>query len=323
MLFENVNSAILPAIGIDFGGTSIKSALVRGSQIVARGPLIDPQGVSSKETLLVLERVIRGLCADLGELVPVGIGLPGLVDSTQGVVHGLSNVPGWEDVPVQEILESRLGVPVVLENDANAMAYGEWRYGAARNARHVLCMTLGTGVGGGLILDGQLFRGAQLAAGEIGHASIDYRGRQGPFGSLGGLEEYVGNGQITQRAHWAYAEAGIELPANPCTPEALSRAAHKGCPVALALWNAIGTEIGAAIASAVWLLNPDAIVIGGGISRAGDVLFGPVRESVRSRTSPLLHEHLRIVPAALGNDAGAIGCAALVLDSRARLGVCL
>jgi glucokinase len=309
-------SLLPPAVGIDFGGTSIKSALVRGAEILRRGRPINPQGASALQTLNAIEEVVRELCDTLPEPAPVGIGLPGLVDSTHGVVHGLSNVEGWDEVPVQRILQERLQVPVILENDANAMAYGEWKYGAAVGTQHVICITLGTGVGGALILNGKLFRGAQLAAGEIGHASIDYRGRSGPYGSRGGLEEYVGNSQITERAAEAYASAQIQPPGDPCTPELLAKAAQAHCPVAQSLWKAIGDEIGAALASAVWLLNPDAIIIGGGVAKAGEILFDSIRRSVHARTAPVIHTQLRIVPAQLGNDAGAIGCATLATESR-------
>ena len=197
----------------------------------------------------------------------------------------------------------------------NAMTYGEWKYGAARGARHCLCLTLGTGVGGGLILDRRLYRGAQLAAGEIGHASIDYRGKPGPYGNFGGLEEYVGNQQIAERAVELYRAAGIVRTKEECAPKELEIAARGGDGIAQGLWEAVGDEVGAALASAVWVLNPDTIVIGGGVAKAGDLLFDPIRRSVESRTLKLFHENLRIVPAALGNDAGAIGNAALVLDS--------
>lgn len=304
------------AIGIDFGGTSIKPALVSGDSIVRRGRTIDPQATgSAANTLREMESVIRDLCVSAEGPVPVGIGLPGLVDSIRGVVHGLSNVPGWTEVPVAAILRERLGVPVILENDANAMAYAEWRYGAAANSRHALCVTLGTGVGGGLILDGKLFRGAQLSAGELGHNSIDYRGLPGPYGNFGCLESYVGNNAISARALEAYAQAGTPPPASECTPKDLFEAAQNQCPVAIALWKAVGDELGAALANAVWLLNPDAIVIGGGVANAGHFVFEPLMVSLRSRTSRVVHENLRVVPAALGNDAGAIGSAALALDA--------
>jgi glucokinase len=306
------------AVGIDFGGTSIKPALVQGSRVVQHGATIDPQAGSAAQTLDAIERSIRALCADLPGIAPVGIGFPGLVDSVNGVVHRLSNVPGWVEIPVSAILSERLGVPVILENDANAMAYGEWLYGGAANTRHAVCITLGTGVGGGLILDGKLFRGAQLAAGEIGHTSIDYHGASGPYGNLGCLEMYVGNRQISERALASYKSASLPPPTEECTPRDLDAAARAGCPVANQVWEAVGTELGAALANIVWLLNPDVIVIGGGVAKAADILFPHINRSLRGRCSEVITQNLRIVPATLGNDAGAIGCGALALEAAAR-----
>src|SRR4030095_12448663 len=180
------------------------------------------------------------------------------------------------DVALREILRERTGLPTTIENDANAMAYAEWKYGAARNGRHVVCLTLGTGVGGALILDGKLFRGAQFGAGEIGHLSIDYRGVSGPFGNDGALERYVGNQQIADRAVRLYREAGKMQREADCTPADLDRAARAGDPVAIQLWDAVGTEIGAALASVVWVLNPDTIVIGGGVAKADELVFEPI-----------------------------------------------
>ncbi len=301
------------AVGIDFGGTSIKPALVQGKTVITHGATINPQGRTAAQTLDAMEAAIRVLCADLPSLVPVGIGLPGFVDSENGVVHGLSNVTGWTEVPVSQILSERLKVPVILENDANAMAYGEWLYGAAANTRNAVCITLGTGVGGALILEGKLYRGSQLAAGELGHTSIDLNGRMGPYGNKGCLEAYVGNHPISTRALAAYREAGIPAPSTECTPLDLTGAARKGCPVALGIWKSIGNELGAAFANIVWILNPDVIVVGGGVAKAGDLLFPHIEDSLKSRTSSVINSQLRIVPATLGNDAGAIGCAALAL----------
>ena len=310
---KNAHSHLPFAVGVDFGGTSIKPALVQGAQIIERGVPFDPQHHTAEETLLKMEAAIRELCVDLPGIVPVGIGLPGFVDSLHGIVHGLSNVVGWEEVPVSKLLSERLQVPVILENDANAMAYGEWLYGAAANTQHAVCVTLGTGVGGALILDGKLFRGAQLAAGELGHTSIDFKGPSGPYGNLGCLEMYVGNHHISVRALAAYAAAGLSAPTAECTPLDLCVAAHAGCEVALELWASIGNELGAAFANIVWILNPDVIVVGGGVAKAGELLFPHIERSLKSRTSPVINSRLRIVPATLGNDAGAIGCAALAL----------
>ena len=304
------------AIGIDFGGTTIKSAVVQTGQLIAHGEPIDTQHYTDAESLIgEILRMIATLRAAHPEVAAVGVGLPGFVDSVNGIVHELTNVAGWDEVPLRAILAERTGLPAIIENDAKAMAYGEWKYGAAQNGRHVVCVTLGTGVGGALILDGRLYKGAQLAAGEIGHASIDYRGVTGPYGSRGGLEEYVGNHQIAARAVEYYRAAGREVTAEQCTPFDLQQAATAGDPVALQLWEDVGTKLGAALASVVWLINPDTIVIGGGVAKAGELLFAPIRRTIAARTVEVIHRDLRVIPAALGNDAGIIGSATLALEA--------
>lgn len=306
------------AIGIDFGGTTIKSATVRDGAIVERGEIIDTLKHDTRSLEDALVNTIKALKTTHPDVACVGVGLPGFVDSVNGIVHHLTNVPGWHEVPLRRLLGERTGLPVTIENDANAMAYGEWRYGAAKDGQNVVCITLGTGVGGALILDGRLYRGAQLGAGEIGHMSIDYRGIAGPYGNFGGLEEYVGNQQIAERAAERYRATGRLKSIVECTPAELSKAAKGGDPVAAELWEEVGTEIGAALASVIWLLNPDTIVIGGGVSQAGELIFAPIQRAVHQRTIPVFHEHLRIVPATLGNDAGIIGGATLAMDLAAR-----
>ena len=304
------------AIGIDFGGTSIKSGVVLDGKIIARGRIIETRECRNPEEIIdSLVTVVDQLRPAAPEISALGIGLPGMVDSIGGMVHELTNVPGWEDVAVRELLRKRTGLPTTIENDANAMAYGEFKYGAAREGRHVVCITLGTGVGGALILDGRLYRGAQLGAGEIGHLSIDYRGLPGPHGNDGAIEEYVGNNQIAERAVRIYAEAGIRRTVEECTPRDLDAAARAGDKVALDLWAALGLEIGAALASVVFVLNPDTVIIGGGVAKAGELLLDPIRRTIRERTSDVFHEHLRVLPAALGNDAGIIGNAVLALEA--------
>jgi glucokinase len=307
---------IFSAIGIDFGGTSIKSALVRDGRILHHGTPIETQNFRGVGPILdALDYVIADLRQQAPDVAAIGIGVPGLVDSVNGLIHELTNVEGWDEVPLRQLLHERTDLPVTLENDAKAMAYGEWRYGAAKNGRHVVCVTLGTGVGGALILDGRLYRGAQLGAGEIGHLSIDYRGKAGPYGNFGGLEEYVGNLQITERAAECYRAAGQARPMEECTPFHLAEAATAGDPIAIQLWEDVGTELGAGLASVVWVVNPDTIVIGGGVAKAGELIFGPVRRTIAARTSEVIHRNLRIVPAALGNDAGIIGTATLALEA--------
>src|SRR5688572_24042765 len=163
------------AIGIDFGGTQIKSGLVRAGEIVRRGTVIETRECPGTQAIVdALVRVVEELRKASPDVTALGVGLPGIVDSMNGIVHELTNVPGWEEVALRELLVVRTGLPTTIENDANAMAYGEFKHGAARDGRHVVCITLGTGVGGALIIDGKLYRGARLGAGEIGHVSIDF-----------------------------------------------------------------------------------------------------------------------------------------------------
>ncbi len=305
------------AIGIDFGGTTIKSGLVRDGEIVERGAVIDTQECGGPDAIIdALAGVIMGLCSHAPNVGGVGIGVPGLVDSVNGMVHELTNVEGWVKTPLAKIISERTGLFTVIDNDVNAMTYGEWKYGAAVNGKHVVCITLGTGVGGGLILDGRLYRGAQLGAGEIGHVSIDYRGKPGRYGNAGSIEEYVGNRQIAERAAALYQAAGLQRTPEQCTPRDLDTAARSGDAIAQSIWQQLGLEIGVALANVVWVLNPDTIVIGGGVAKAGDLLLDPIRKTLAERTMKVFHENLRVVAAALGNDAGIIGNACLVLDAR-------
>lgn len=304
------------AIGVDFGGTTIKSAVVQEGRILQHGDVIETEQHHGTGSLMTeILRVIGELRAAHPEVEALGVGVPGFVDSANGIVHDLTNVPGWHEVPLRDMLQEKTGLPTFVENDAKAMAYGETKYGAAKGCHFVLCITLGTGVGGALVLDGRVYRGAQLAAGEIGHTSIDYRGTPGIYNNPGDLETFVGNQKIAVRASQLYKVAGRDVPPEQCTPYDLEKAARAGDAIARKMWENIGGELGCALVNTIWLLNPDAIVIGGGVAKAGDLLFEPILRTIRARTLPLFHEKLRVVPAALGNEAGIIGNAALALDA--------
>jgi glucokinase len=238
-----------------------------------------------------------------------------LVDFDRGFVHVLTNVPGWNHIPLKQILSEMSGLPVVVENDANAMTYAEWRYGAGRGMKNVIGLTLGTGVGAGLVLNGQMFRGSQFSAGEIGQMSIHFDGKAGHYGNLGALEKYIGNVQIAEHAVQRYAQAGLHKDIAECTPKAIAEAAKVGDGIARQIWGEIADWLGSALASIAWLLNPDAFVIGGGVSMAGDLLFQPLENKVKSMLSTVVWEGLKIIPAKFNNDAGIIGNAALAGDS--------
>jgi glucokinase len=309
-------SAVPSAIGIDFGGTSVKLGVVQGGGLVDRMESLPTLSYESGGALLAsILLSVDLLRARHPEVSAVGAGLPGIVDSRYGIVHHLTNVPGWEEVPLREIIAAHTGLPAVIENDANAMTYAEWKFGAGRGRENVVCVTLGTGVGGGLILGGRLYRGSTLGAGEIGNMTIDYRGVPGPYGNHGALEKYVGNQQIARRAAARYEATEQPRELAECTPFLLAQAALAGDEVAMQLWEETGVMLGAALADIVWLLNPDAIVLGGGVANAGELVFAPIRRTLRERTSIVFHQHLEILPAELGQDAGLIGCGALAIDA--------
>ncbi len=303
------------AIGIDFGGTSVKTGLVRGSEIIDHAPPIATQDYNGPGPLIdTLVRTIEDLRARHPGISAVGVGVPGFVNFEKGIVIGLTNVRNWEDVPLRDLLEEKIKLPVIAENDANCMAYAEWKLGAGKSFHHLICAALGTGVGGGIIANNQLIRGANFGAGEIGQTSIDFRGRRGHYGNLGALEDYIGNQEISHRAHQAYQAAGIHRDLEECTPAALAEAARKGDAIALDQWENIGRLLATAIMNTCWLLNPQAIVIGGGIARAGDLLFTPFRKYLLQQLSGPFRDQLAILPAAFGHEAGTIGAAALALS---------
>lgn len=298
-------------IGIDFGGTSVKLAVVEGSELLTDILRIPTQEFVGPDSLIaaIVERV-EEIRTDYPEIRAIGIGVPGAVDSSKGVTYSLTNVKGWKNVPLRDLFAEKTGLPTVVDNDANCMAYAEYRFGAGQGCRNVICVTLGTGVGGGLILNGELYRGSTYAAGEIGQMSVDLNGVPGPYGNSGALERYIGNRQIEELAAATYAERGEAVPADH-TPEGIAVLARSGDLTAKAIWKQVGEYLGSSLMSTVYLLNPDAIVVGGGVAHAGEVLFEPLEKYLQATLTAECFHHLRIVPARFGNTAGILGSSAL------------
>jgi len=241
-----------------------------------------------------------------------------LVEYPEGIVHSCVNLRGWKKVPLRRNLRRRLGFPVWVDNDVNAMTLAEWRYGAGRGTRNLLCMTLGTGVGGGLLLNGALYRSRKGSSGEIGHLPL---GEKGPACFCGGkacLERYVGNREIIRevRKRIAAGERSkirelVKGRLERISPELIDRACALGDSLARETWRRAGERIGLILVCAVNLLHPDRIVIGGGLAKAGPWLFGPIRETVRRRVMHGIGP-VPILPARLGPSAGMIGAALLI-----------
>ena len=240
--------------------------------------------------------------------------MPGFVDFPTGMVYNLTNVKGWQRIYLKRELNQLSNLPVTVENDANCMAYAEWKRGSGRGLNHLVALTLGTGVGGGIIVDGRMVRGADFVAGELGQTSIDFKGPDGAYGNRGSLEDYVGNQQITDLAYAAYSEADIPREKSECEPAQLSILAQQGDKIALGIWDKVAKMLSTSLMNCCWLLNPEAIIIGGGVAKAGSILFEPLERHLRNQLSPAFKENLRLLPARFGNEAGMVGAATLALE---------
>lgn len=307
------------SIGVDMGGTSIKFAVVCGAEIVVKGePVQTRECGSADEVIAAVGQRLRALREKYPGVRAVGMGLPGFVNHAAGMVDSLTNVPGWYDVPIRHILEEESGLPASVENDANCMALAEWKLGAGRGMQNIVCLTLGTGVGAGIIAQGQLLRGNLGAAGELGQVGIDYCGRIGHYGNRGAVEDYIGNGELAREAQMRYAaKLGVHKPLSELTPIHLEKAAREGCPVALGIWNDAARKLAACLLTCHYILNPQAFIIGGGISKAGELLFEPLRGYLKAQIYPAHFEKLQLLPAKFGGEAGIIGAALLALEDLA------
>ena len=311
-----MQDSTLTSIGIDFGGTSVKLGVCRGADLLfSDEPILTAAHPGPAALINEMAARVAKLRGQFSDIAAVGVGVPGLVDYDRGFVHELTNVPGWKHIPLKQLLSEKTGLHTSVENDANAMCYAEWRYGAGRGLRNVIALTLGTGVGGGLVLDNKMYRGSSFCAGEVGQMSIDCNGKAGHYGNLGALEKYMGNNQIGEHALSRYAEAGIHKTLEECTPKDIANAALNGDDVARQIWGEIADWLGTALSSIAWLLNPDAFVIGGGVAQAGALLFEPLERKVQSMLSTVVWEKLQILPAKFSNEAGIIGNAAMAADA--------
>ncbi|MDD5668613.1 MAG: ROK family protein [Candidatus Omnitrophica bacterium] len=299
-------------IGIDVGGTNLKIGLLNTEFVLKDKHVLNTRIFSKKEELIAAiaesaEKVIFANGLKKIDISGLGIGVPGPVNSDEGIVYFFPNIPGWKNVNLKKILEKKSGFRVCIDNDANLMALAEHRKGAARNSRNAVCLTLGTGVGGGIIIENRLFRGSSFVAGEIGHMPLNENGPRCNCGGIACLESYVGNNKIMDLSRNIFHK---DYPL-----EYISSLARKGDQRAIKVWQYAGRHIGLALAGIVNLLNPDCIVIGGGVAEAGPVLFNSIRDTVKRRAMPVQAKHVKIVKAELGNNAGMIGAGLLVRES--------
>jgi glucokinase len=301
-------------VGVDVGGTNIKLGLVSPSRNV-----IDRTNFSTSRFIRDRKKLINAIAAQIIEIIEkhnlslkdlqgIGIGLPGLIDTPGGIVRFLPNIPGWRNVPLKKILEQALKVPVFLGNDASLITLGEWKHGAGRGVHNMVCMTLGTGVGAGLILNNRLYRGPGFAAGELGHVPLNEHGPKCGCGSHGCFESYVGNKRLMAQAS--------EIMKRPMTLEQMRELAEGGNAKALKFWKTAAVHMGNGLVGIINLLNPERVVIGGGVSNNHEFLFPTIRKIVSEKAMPTQASMVKIVRATLGNDAGILGAQVLVNEEQ-------
>ena len=249
------------------------------------------------------------------EICGMGIGFPGPLNAEAGTIFNPPNLSGWDNVPLRAILEKELKVPVAIENDANAAALGEWWKGAGSGTGSLFCITLGTGVGGGIILDGKVWHGASSIAGEIGHTTVIRDGIQCTCGNIGCLERYACSGGILKRVNDALLREGDHAGLQPLKDlKQVSHMVMQGNEIVLNIIKETGVILGIAIANIANLLNPEIIVLFGGVTNLGENLVGPLKEEVNRRAFKKATESLRIELSQLGDNSGILGAAKNILS---------
>ena len=308
-------------IGIDVGGTNVKIALVSDKgKIIYSNSIPTRAEMGYEYTINSMKDAVRDLLKETkmkpSDIEGMGFGFPGQIDCKNGVVRLAPNIPGWVNIPIANIMEKEFGVSTRVDNDVRTATLGELNYGAGVGCENLVCITVGTGIGSGLVVNGKLVRGANNAAGEIGHIKLTNEG--GPLcgcGDRGCLEAYASGPSIVALAE-EYIKGGKSTKyrelANPdITPYIVAVAAKEGDPVAKQIFRIMGEYIGMGLTSVVNLLNPEKIIIGGGVAEAGDILFNPIKETIAKRAMTIQRE-VEIVPAQLGNTAGVIGASLLI-----------
>lgn len=305
-------------IGVDLGGTNLRTALLS-----SEGDILDKR----KEATYASDgwkKVVQRLIQNIGRqkeiatrqglsVAAVGVGAPGVILVEKGIVVKSPNFPDWNNLPLKDELESVLSLPVTIENDANAAALGEQWRGAGRGIGSMILLTLGTGVGGGIVLDKQIWHGADGMAGEIGHMTIIPDGRQCGCGNTGCLEMYASARGIVQ----SYRDAGgaSETAMQPeITSVQVYQEASDGNARAVKVMRDMGRILGIGIANLINIFNPEMVVIGGGVKEAWPLFIDTARAEIRKRAFEVPAERTKIVPSELGDDAGMVGAAAAALQ---------
>jgi glucokinase len=311
--------------GVDLGGTNVKTALVtRDRELIDKESRPTDAAAGPDAVMAVMEASVRDLVKangfSMAQVLAAGFGAPGPMNWQTGVVYSPPNLPGWKDVPLADAMSERLGVPCFVDNDANVACYGEYWMGAGQGAETMAVFTLGTGVGGGIVVFGRLLRGIDGTAAELGHITVQRDGRLCGCGSHGCLEAYASVTGMVRTAIEGLDKGKDSLIKEMCgsdieriTGKMIFEAAQHDDKLAKKVFRETAAWLGIGIASMVNVLNPEKVVLCGGMIAAGDLLFDPVRATVRENAFEVPAKRCEILPAGLGGDSGVFGAAGCAL----------
>jgi glucokinase len=312
--------------GVDLGGTNVRTGIVtREGELIARDERESHAEQGPEGVMAAIEASVDGAVASAGvgreRLLAVGVGAPGPMNWQTGVVYSPPNLPGWSNVPLADLMTKRLGVRTIVENDANVACYGEYWSGAGRDVQTMCVLTLGTGLGGGLVIDGRLWRGIDGTAAEIGHMCLEMHGRKCGCGARGCIEQYCSVSGMLRTAYDGLKRGKNSLLNEMCggnidtlTGRMVSDAAQAGDTYAQEVLHQTGVWLGTGIASLVNLLNPEMVVLYGGLTAAGERLLEPTRATALKQCFEVPGKRAQIVLAQLGGDGGIIGAAGCALE---------
>jgi len=310
-----------PVLAIDLGGTKIMAAIIsHQGQVVAKEyyPTLAGEGPQSviDRILSAIDHLLRVRNMDLSQLHSISIAAAGAIDLDKGVVTLSPNLPGWRDIPLRDIVSGKYKVKTYIINDASAAALGEHHFGAGRGVNNLIYLTVGTGIGGGIIINGELYLGPSGSAGEIGHTTVDVNGPRCNCGNIGCLEMLASGTAMAReairrisRGERSILTEMVEGKIENITAEKVGVAAQGGDSLASEVISQAATYLGVGMVNLVNIFNPEMIIVGGGVAQMGDLLLDPARQVVKERAFQLSVRAVRVVPARLGDDAGVLGAA--------------
>jgi glucokinase len=317
-------------IGVDLGGTQFRTAVLHGSNLLSRVSSLTGENPSPERIIprifTAVQQALEQAGTTLNQIAGIGVAAPGPLDHGTGVIFDPPNLPGWKRVPVRDLFTERFHIPVFVENDAHSAGMGEYMFGAGRGCNNIVYMTISTGIGGGVIINGRIVEGANGTAGELGHMSIDWRGERCNCGNIGCLEYIASGTSIARKANEAIRSGeGIELLTFArillersseedlhVNARTVALAAEAGLPLARSIIQNAAEAIGVGLVNIIHGFNPEMIILGGGVTQMGPMLMEPALRVVQERAMKVPRESVRIVQAQLGANVGLIGAGALI-----------